>query len=98
MSEKYTRTGILEAADAACANRNSIYGNAGIQFQDVTHLWEVILGYPTITAEQVALCMIALKIVRAAYKPTHADSWIDMAGYAALGGEIADAREKKNQQ
>lgn len=93
MSEKYTRTGILEAAKLTCADRDSTYGGAAQNFQNVADCWQIILGHP-VTDTQVALCMIALKLVRASYNPKHTDSWIDLAGYAALGGEIACAREK----
>lgn len=93
MSETLNRSKILKAADAVCTDRNDIYGYASTSFREVADMWKMILSCP-VTAEQVALCMIALKIVRATYKPTHADSWIDIAGYAALGGEIAGAQEE----
>jgi hypothetical protein len=32
--------------------------------------------------------MIDLKTVRAWNNPSHADNWIDIAGYAACGGEM----------
>ena len=40
-------------------------------------------------AADVALYMIGVKLVRAAANPGHVDSWVDIAGFAALGGEIA---------
>jgi hypothetical protein len=33
--------------------------------------------------------MVDLKTVRAWGNPSHHDNWIDVAGYAACGGEIA---------
>jgi hypothetical protein len=33
--------------------------------------------------------LIDLKTVRAWSNPEHFDNWVDMAGYAACGGEIA---------
>jgi hypothetical protein len=33
--------------------------------------------------------MALVKIARLANSPDHMDSWIDIAGYAACGGEIA---------
>ena len=36
---------------------------------------------------QVYLCLNQLKVSRLIETPTHADSWVDIAGYAALGGE-----------
>ncbi len=88
MIDTYSSSNILEAADAACDNRDGIYGDAAETFQKTAQAWQLILDHP-VTREQVALCMAALKIVRATYKPTHMDSWIDLAGYAALGGQLA---------
>lgn len=40
-------------------------------------------------AVTVDLCMAELKISRAATNETYMDSWVDLAGYAACGEEIA---------
>lgn len=40
------------------------------------------------TPAQVALCMIDLKLTRLTYDPRHADSVVDVIGYAALLREI----------
>lgn len=66
------------------------YGDAGENFQRIADLWSPVLG-KTITPEQVALCMAQVKIARLITSPAHEDSWIDLSGYAALGGEIAAA-------
>ena len=42
-----------------------------------------------IEPEDVAIMMGMLKIARLASNPQHMDSWVDLAGYAACGGEIA---------
>jgi hypothetical protein len=39
-----------------------------------------------------------LKIIRATESPTKADNWVDLAGYAALGGEIAAPRREATAQ
>lgn len=67
------------------------YGDAGENFQRIADLWSVIIG-SRIEPEQVALCMAQVKIARLITSPTHQDSWIDLAGYAALGGEITERR------
>ena len=33
--------------------------------------------------------MVLLKVARIKGNAQHADSWVDIAGYSALGGEIA---------
>jgi len=37
---------------------------------------------------EVYLCLSALKMARLIVTPTHQDSWVDLAGYASLAGEI----------
>jgi len=61
------------------------YGDAQKNLQDIADLWTVILE-KDVTLEQVALCMIMVKAARL-MKTNHLDSWIDICGYAALGGE-----------
>ena len=43
-----------------------------------------------ILPSDVAIIMALVKIARLAASPGHEDSWIDLAGYAALGAEIAE--------
>jgi hypothetical protein len=35
--------------------------------------------------------MVGVKIARLVNDPSKADSWVDIAGYAALGSEMEDA-------
>ena len=39
-------------------------------------------------AKESSQCLTALKLARLIVSPTHTDSWVDIAGYASLGGEI----------
>ena len=64
------------------------YGDARENFGRVAQVWSALLDQD-IKPEQVALCMTALKMCRLANTLDHADSWIDAAGYIALGAEIA---------
>ena len=68
--------------------RRADYGGVEESFTRIAALWSVVLG-TAVTAEQVALCMIQLKLARLFQKPNHTDSWVDIIGYAALGGEIS---------
>ena len=47
---------------------------------------------PLLDASDIAMMMALMKIARLAHAPGHMDSWIDIAGYAACGGEIAATR------
>lgn len=76
------------AANAISGDRHQDYGEARENFARIAELWRPILGID-VTPEQFALCMVAVKIGRLGHTPSHQDSWIDICGYAALGGEIA---------
>ena len=86
------RADILTTAEQLInGDRARNYGDAATNFQRIADLWTPILGV-TVTSEQVALCLTQLKIARLIQSPTHEDSWVDAAGYIALGGEIAGKR------
>ena len=63
------------------------YGDAYENHERVAQLWSTILGQD-VSVSQVYQCLTALKLARLIVTPTHQDSWIDIAGYASLGGEI----------
>lgn len=87
-----TRNDILQEADRLInGDRAVAYGDAQISFEDIAILWSTILRRH-VSSTDVARCMIALKLVRLNNSPAKSDSWIDIAGYAALGGEIASNR------
>lgn len=87
------RTEILGHADT-CINRDraATYGSAQTGFDAIAQVWSALdeaRGDRARGAADVALYMIGVKLVRAAANPGHVDSWVDIAGFAALGGEIA---------
>lgn len=84
-----TRAAILEDAKAAVTvDRAATHGALESSFAQIAALWSLRLGV-TVTPAQVAILMIDLKTVRGWTNPGHIDNWIDMAGYAACGGELA---------
>lgn len=83
------RTELLENVTVALSDRGSAYGDASDNFQRIADIWSVILN-DHVTMKEVALCMAAVKMARLIETPDHADSWIDLAGYAALGVEVKD--------
>lgn len=84
------RTDILETAHKAVTqDRAATHGDLEDNFSAIAQIWTVRLGR-TITSEQVAIMLIDLKTVRAWGNPKHEDNWMDIAGYAACGGELAD--------
>ena len=54
--------------------------------------WSLTLGQP-VTPAQVVLCLIDLKLARLGHDPAHADSILDVVGYAAVlaGGAVMNA-------
>ena len=82
------------AAEAVLKNRQELYGKPSSGFAGIAAIWSVLLGRK-IASHEVALCLAALKMVRATNSPAHADNWVDMAGYAACGSEIATVRQRK---
>jgi hypothetical protein len=69
-------------------DRNKVYGDAREDFTRTGKLWEQVLGVE-VPPEKVAMCMALVKFGRLTNSPDHEDSWVDAAGYIALGGEIA---------
>ena len=90
--EPWTRKRVLrEAEKCVCGKREHEYGVPEDSFEMIGKLWTVYLDYATkIDAHDVAAMMALLKIARIAKSPDHMDSWCDLAGYAACGGEIAE--------
>lgn len=89
--EPWTRKRVLsEAEKCVCGHREQDYGTPEDSFEMIGKLWTVYLDYATkIDAHDVAAMMALLKIARISENPQHMDSWVDLAGYAACGGEIA---------
>jgi hypothetical protein len=81
---------LLSAASLINGDRHADYGSAWENHKRIADIWSVVFGHP-VTPAQVALCMVGVKIARLVNDPSKADSWVDIAGYAALGSEMEDA-------
>jgi len=79
---------LLDKAAAVLEERGHAYGAADLAFEAIAARWTLTLGRP-VSAAQVVLCMIDLKLVRLAHDPDHEDSIIDVIGYAALFPEVS---------
>ena len=79
--------GYLKRVAQVLEDRGAAYGDPKTQMEAIARRWSITLGTP-VTAQQVALCMIDLKLTRLSYDPRHADSVVDVIGYAALLREI----------
>jgi len=84
------RDQILDEAKALIGGDRAIqYGDSHDTHRRVGEAWAAILNVQPISPGQVALMMIALKSIRASKNVGYMDSWIDICGYAALGGEMS---------
>ena len=52
-------------------------------------VWTGVLGH-FVSPQQVALCMVGLKLVRAEVNQANADHYVDILGYGAIAGAVAD--------
>ncbi len=69
------------------AERSAQYGDASHSMAAIAQRWSATLGQE-VTATQVVLCLLDLKLARLAHDPTHEDSVVDVCGYAALLREL----------
>lgn len=84
-----TRKECLDAAaKAVLTDRAREYGYPEDSFGLIAALWSRYTGCDISTAD-VSAMMILLKLARVKGNPRHADSWVDIAGYAACGAECA---------
>ena len=80
---------LATASEYVSIDRAATHGDAEDNFRRIADLWNAYLGVDTISAVDVAVMLSLLKVARIRSNPKHADNWIDIAGYAACGGEIA---------
>lgn len=84
---------ILDTAKAIInGERQGTYGNAEDNFANIAAFWSTYLNSP-IDSTDVANMMILMKVARNSSGVYKDDNYIDICGYAALGGEIADGKE-----
>ena len=101
VKRKLTRVDILHAAEkCVCGQREQDYSTPEDNFETIAELWEAYLNKACtrgvnvcVEAKDVAAMMALLKIARIAAGGGKADSWIDLAGYAACGAECEGVTE-----
>ena len=82
------RADILHTAEkCVCGQREQDYGSPENNFEIIAGFWTVYKGVP-FTPNDVAMMMALLKIARIKSGGGTADSFVDLAGYAACGGEL----------
>ncbi len=84
-----TESVLQEAERLINGDRQATYGKAITSFERIADLWSAYIGGVSLTAMDVANLMALLKISRAKSaldtpEVIHRDSYVDLAGYAAL--------------
>ena len=95
--EPNRRAKVLRTAESLVnGQRADDYGPPAENFGRVAAMWSAQFAAKLkepLTADEVAIALVHLKLSRLANTPDHADSWIDACGYLALGAEIAEAAQ-----
>ena len=107
--EPSNRADILEQAKkCVCGHREQDYGTPESNFKLIADLWNDYLGLAengdgvpifsikNITPTDVAMMMALMKIARIRNGGGSGDSFVDLAGYAACGGEIWHSNKETN--
>ena len=81
---------LQEAHRLTVKDRQKTYGDPTVNHCRIADLWTTYLGQQ-ITPQQVAICMALVKVARLMETETE-DSFIDLAAYAAIAGEIATSK------
>ena len=81
-----------EAKRLVQGNRGASYGHPIEDFSRTALIWQAILGVE-VTPEQVALCMIGVKLSRLVQSANHHDSQVDIAGYVLTYSMVRERRD-----
>ena len=88
---------LKKAKDLISGDRNETHGDAFQNHAEIAEFWNIFLDkklqpMASITAQDVAIMMVLLKISRSTQgKKFNLDNFVDMAGYSAIAGEIGDS-------
>ena len=69
--------------------REHEYGNKKQNHENIARLWSAYLDQP-ISAHDVSILMLLLKVARAKFGNPSSDTYIDMVGYSAIAGELSE--------
>ena len=79
---------LAEADRLTHGDRNKNYGKPITNHARIAGLWSIFLECE-ITPAQAAICLGLVKIARLIETPEHLDSFVDLAAYASIAGEIS---------
>ena len=86
-----------EAASLTTKLRMREYGEPATNYGRISSLWNAYLENKeeeeSLTTADAAIMMMLTKISRLQQSPNHYDSWLDIAGYAAVGWALVSETE-----
>ena len=92
------RAEILDKAkECVCGQREQDYGSPEDNFAKIAKLWTAYKNV-SFTPGDVAMMMALLKIARIQSGTGTSDSFVDLAGYAACGGEIVTSSQENEEK
>ena len=94
---KHTRELLMKAHALIGGDREKDYGDKVKNHNNIAKLWSAYLDVPT-TAHDVAIMMTLLKVARTKLGEVSEDTYVDMAAYGAIAGEIKFKEPKKESE
>lgn len=100
-STVWTRDDFLQKAGSLInGDRAEEYGPAYRNFDDIRREWAPIIDRIKSDSEEldtidVAILQCKLKMARLLRNKWHRDSWVDLIGYAAIGAELAEFKQRQ---
>ena len=85
---KKTKEILEETINIVTGQRQEDYGDKVVNHRNIAELWSAYLD-TQIAPHDVAICMLLVKVARLKNRKTK-DCYVDMAGDAAIAGEIND--------
>ena len=87
-----TKEYLEKAIKIVTGQRQFDYGDKYQNHKNISKLWSSYLDFE-ISSHDVAICMLLVKVARLKHRKTE-DCYLDMAGYAAIAGEIEDQKKE----
>lgn len=94
------KAALAKVESYVCNDRQNTYGDAEDEFPRVAAMMNLLLKQKLsepLDAFDVCLLHIAVKACRASANRNHADSWHDLAGYAACASGILEGQTEQKE-
>ncbi|MEM4342838.1 MAG: DUF6378 domain-containing protein [Candidatus Caldarchaeum sp.] len=85
---KTFRDRFLRELDEVLGRNERCYSDPEKFFDEMMKVFEVFDQHHSNSLAKMIGALLALKLTRIALNPEHYDSWLDLAGYAALGAYL----------